>query len=470
MNWPLLGNSLLVAGASTVLAMLLGFALAVGLTASPPPWRKILFALTLAVLALPSFLVTNCWFDLLGANGLLSRWLPLNIYSPGGAVWILALLLWPIPALGLFSTWQKLEPTHLEMDPALRGAHLFRFLLWPAARPMLATTAALVFALAMNNFAVPAILQVKVFPSEVWVQYNTRLDPWAALLLSWPLLVAPLLLFLTLRRQEVSWPRQIAADLAPCFRRQLGPGWLLTVTMLCLLVLLLALAVPLAQLLTNARTWSEFTPALLAGQSALARSFGNAATTALLTVLLSLLRMRVRDPGWLWILFLVPGVLLGIGAITAFNRPGLDWFSRTSGIVLFVLVAHYWAVARTLMRTAHQSLDRDLMDAARLEGARGFTLFRWVMLPHLAPSLAAAAYIVYVLCLWDVETILLVIPPGGETLALRVFNLLHYGHNAQVNALCLLLLLLALAPLLLFAVWQGVCSILRSGRSGETAK
>ena len=32
---------------------------------------------------------------------------------------------------------------------------------------------------------------------------------------------------------------------------------------------------------------------------------------------------------------------------------------------------------------------------------------------------------------------------GGETLALRVFNLLHYGHNAQVNALCLTLLLVA---------------------------
>jgi len=35
---------------------------------------------------------------------------------------------------------------------------------------------------------------------------------------------------------------------------------------------------------------------------------------------------------------------------------------------------------------------------------------------------------------------ILVVPPGGETLALRVFNLLHYGHNAQVNALCLTLL------------------------------
>ena len=39
-------------------------------------------------------------------------------------------------------------------------------------------------------------------------------------------------------------------------------------------------------------------------------------------------------------------------------------------------------------------------------------------------------------------------------MALRIFNLLHYGHNAQVNALCLILLLVALAPLALYQMWQ----------------
>jgi len=46
----------------------------------------------------------------------------------------------------------------------------------------------------------------------------------------------------------------------------------------------------------------------------------------------------------------------------------------------------------------------------------------------------------------------LIVPPGGESLSLRIFNLLHYGHNSQVNALCLLLLALALLPLLVWIV------------------
>ena len=72
-------------------------------------------------------------------------------------------------------------------------------------------------------------------------------------------------------------------------------------------------------------------------------------------------------------------------------------------------------------------------------------MWRHVQWPQVAPQMAAAWYVVYLLCLWDVESMILVVPPGGETLALRIFNLLHYGHNEQVNALCLLLLGVALA-------------------------
>jgi iron(III) transport system permease protein len=70
--------------------------------------------------------------------------------------------------------------------------------------------------------------------------------------------------------------------------------------------------------------------------------------------------------------------------------------------------------------------------------------------------MGAVWYVMYLLCLWDVETLVLIYPPGGETLSLRIFNLLHYGHHAQVNALCLMLLGLALAPLLAWEAGQWV--------------
>ncbi|HWN94615.1 MAG TPA: ABC transporter permease subunit [Methylomirabilota bacterium] len=456
MNWTLLANSLLVAGASTGIALALGLAVAVAMTAAPPALRRVLLVLTVAVLALPSFLATNCWIDLLGVNGLLHRWLPLNIFSTAGAVWILALLFWPVPALAIWSAWQKLEPVHFEIDPQLRGASLFRYLLLPTAKSHLVVSGAVVFALALNNFAVPTILQVKVFTSEIWLQFNANLDALAAAQLSWLVILPPVLLLLFFRGVEFSWPRETAGGIAQVFRRQLGHPTLAGATAVCCAILILSLLAPLAQLLGTPRTWAEFLPALAAGRSAVLHSLLYAVSATGLALVLAIALARVRALGWLWILFFIPGVLLGIAAVSAFNHPVFDLFSRTAAIVIAVLLVRYFALARSITRTAIGSLDEHLLDSARLDGARGMGLFRRIILPQIAPQLAAAAYIVYVLCLWDVETILLVIPPGGETLALRIFNLLHYGHNAHVNALCLLLLLLALAPLVLFPIWKAL--------------
>jgi ABC-type Fe3+ transport system permease subunit len=151
--------------------------------------------------------------------------------------------------------------------------------------------------------------------------------------------------------------------------------------------------------------------------------------------------------------------LLGIGLTVVFNRPVLDGIYHGAGIVLIAWTVRYLALGWNGVAFALQSVDRDLTDAARLSGASGWALLRHVHWPQIAPQVGAAWYLTYLLCLWDVETLILIYPPGGETLALRIFNLLHYGHNAQVNALCLLLLALAVAPLL---AWRWV-----SGRGND---
>jgi iron(III) transport system permease protein len=103
---------------------------------------------------------------------------------------------------------------------------------------------------------------------------------------------------------------------------------------------------------------------------------------------------------------------------------------------------------------ALQRVDRDVLDAMRLETGSRWRVFWTGYWPQTGASLAGLWYVTYLLCLWEVETLVMIYPPGGETLALRVFNLLHYGHIAQVNALCLLLLALAVLPLILLVAWR----------------
>jgi iron(III) transport system permease protein len=136
-------------------------------------------------------------------------------------------------------------------------------------------------------------------------------------------------------------------------------------------------------------------------------------------------------------------------------------FYGTAALVLLAFALRYLAVGWTGVAVARRSVVPDLTDAGRLNGARPWALLRYVQWPQIATQAAAGWYITYLLCLWDVETLVLIYPPGGETLALRIFNLLHYGHHAQVNALCVTLLVVALLPLAGWSGWRACRSVFR---------
>ncbi len=467
MNWTLLLNSLLVAALTTLLAVILGFVAALFMGGLERRWRLLFLGVAVTAFSLPPFLVTNCWMRLIGLTGLWRDWLPVNLYSMGGAIFILTLMLWPIAALLTLAAWSRLEPAQFESEPALAGFFLVRWLLLPSARAGVRQSAVLIFVLALNNFAVPSLLQVKVFTAEVFVYFNTKFDPVGALAMSWPLILAPLLLLLMLRHTDVSWPRVEGSVSPGIFRRQIGRALPRLAGGVAVALAILSVGLPLADLVIDGKTWSELGATINAGQAAFLNSGILAAITAALICLVSLTTWRWRIGAWLWIPCLVPGVLLAIALVYLLNHPFLDWLYRGVGIVVLAWTIRYAAPGWNVTARAMRSRDSDLTDAARLEGASGWRLFRHVSWPQVAPQVLAAGYITYLLCLWDVETLAIVQPPGGETLAARVFGFLHYGHNAQVNALCLMLLLLALAPLLAIAASGFVRLVSSKARSGS---
>lgn len=451
MNWLLLQNSVLVAGGTALAALAVGFGTALWLRGLRDAWRRVGVAAAVIGLALPPFLITNCWLDLLGHAGRWRRWAPLEIYSLSGTVWILTLWLWPVSLLFILAALRKLQPAQLESEPALGGWNLIRWLILPAARGSMVAAGLLTFVLAWSNFAVPAILQTKVFPAEVWVSFNTTFDYAQALALSWPLLVVPALVLLARPRMAVIWPRAEAALRPALFRCRLGRGWHWSAAVAGVGALTASTAVPLSDLVLTSRTWAELPGAFAAGQPAVLNSIYFAGIAATVCMLTGLALARRRWPVVLWLLFLVPGVLLGIALIFLLNRGPLSGFYQSAGVVILALSLRYVAVSWSGAVEARRSLDTRWSDVARLHGATRWQMLRHVTWPQIGAELGAVWIVTYLFCLWDVETLILIIPPGCETLALRVFNLLHYGHNAQVHALCVLLLGAALLPL---AVWR----------------
>ena len=254
MNWLLIKNSFLVAGLTTLLAVSFGFVAALWTTSLGGRSQKFFLAAAVMALALPPFLVTNCWLHFLGHTGVWRSWLPFDIFSLGGSVWILTLLTWPITLLMVWSAWTQLEASQLESDSAVAGWTLIRAILWPIGRAAVAQAVVLTFVLALNNFAVPAILQIKVFPDEVWIRFNTTFDTMGAIQLSWPLVLVPLIMIVFFGRRGFPWPRSEGATTAKAFRRQLGRGWFWVSGACGVALCVLSFGLPLVQLGATKRT------------------------------------------------------------------------------------------------------------------------------------------------------------------------------------------------------------------------
>src|SRR5262249_46894252 len=221
----------------------------------------------------------------------------------------------------------------------------------------------------------------------------------------------------------------------------------------------LSLGLPLIQIASAKRTWTELPGALAAGRHQLWNSFLFATVSATILICLGVVANATRagrrdaPSPWVrlvgalfWMPFLAPGVVIGIALIAVFNHSFSALFYQSAGIVILAFAIRYLGLGWHSAGHALRTLDADVSDAARLEGATAIQMLGRVHRLDIGPQLAAGWYLIFVLCLWDVESMILVYPPGRETLALRIFNLLHYGDNAQVNALCLSLLILAAVP------------------------
>ncbi|MBX5193667.1 sugar ABC transporter permease [Rhizobium sp. NZLR3b] len=74
--------------------------------------------------------------------------------------------------------------------------------------------------------------------------------------------------------------------------------------------------------------------------------------------------------------------------------PAIDWFASMPLTAIGIIVTWQWAPFATLiLLTAIQSLDREQIEAARMDGARGLTLFFHITLPHLARAIGVVAMI-----------------------------------------------------------------------------
>jgi spermidine/putrescine transport system permease protein len=112
-----------------------------------------------------------------------------------------------------------------------------------------------------------------------------------------------------------------------------------------------------------------------------------------------------------------------------------------------------------------QDFDFTVVEAARDLGAGRWTTIRRILLPLLAPGLAAGGLLAFTLSIDDFVITFFVAGPGATTLPLRIYSMIKHGSPTLLNALSTILLLATfLAALLAHRVTAP-----RGGGPGESS-
>jgi alpha-glucoside transport system permease protein len=160
-------------------------------------------------------------------------------------------------------------------------------------------------------------------------------------------------------------------------------------------------------------------------------------------------------PGRDWLFLTVIGLLLVpiqmalIPMFSLYNR--LSLFDTIPGLILFH-TAFALPFAIFLLRNFFAGIPKDLMEAARIDGASEFRLFFKVILPLGLPAIASLA-IFQVLFVWNDLLIGLVLAQDNQPIAPHIASQLRQ-FSANLDVLAPASFFSAVIPLIIFAAFQ----------------
>src|SRR5215813_8270592 len=476
-------NSLILAGAVAVVSSVFGTALSWAVSRTDMPGRSLIRALVFAAFVTPSFLGATAWIFLAAPNsGWLNRaWValtgaehgPLNIYSLGGAIFVIAMYSYPY-TFAFASDALETIPSEMERSAALLGASWWRTtwrITLPLIRPALIAGALLSFLEALAEFGTPAFLLIpagrQVITTQLYLFFQFPTRPNLAAAYAIPLLLVTAGLFVLqqrlLRRGRFTTVAGKGAVREP-FR--LG-RWRWPLFVICLIPPLLSLVLPYGALLLTSlsRAWGKgpvqenltlewYRWALVENSSARAaiqHSLLYAAAAATIATGLAMFtafvtqRRLLRGARILAFValapFVVPGIILAIGFFLAYAKPPIVLYG-TAWMLIVAFATRFLPIAYSGSETAIRSVDVELENAARTLGASALGAFRRITVPLLKRHLITTWLTAFIPSLRELSSAVFLFTPATAVMTNLIFDLSDGGNFEPVSALAVLMMVL----------------------------
>jgi len=347
-----------------------------------------------------------------------------------------------------------LRPVLAAVDPNMENAafsmgasrwRVFRTVTLPLAVPGLANAFLLLFAASLADFATPLILAGNAFPvlpTQAYLQITGLFDLTGGAVLSILLLLPAAAVYLLQRfwvgrRSYVTvtgkaGPRSNAAGLTPLARGLLVASCVLvSLAILYFYALLVYASLVVAFGANHGWTLAHYHVIFTEGLPAIYDTLIIAAIGmplgGLYGVLVGYLVARRRFAGRhamevvSMINYALPGTIVGIAYLIAFNAPPIE----ITGTALIIIACYVFRYSPTGIRATIaqlQQIDRSIDEASMSLGARSGTTFRRITLPLIMPAFFAGLGVVFIRSMTAISATIFLVSIGWTLITVRILE------------------------------------------------
>lgn len=480
--WTIIGNTLLIGILAVAGAELLGITLAYIVTRTNVPGKSFLRTFAMLPMVMPTLVGAQAWIMLLGYSGILTKFfrnqfgieIP-SIYGWHGILLVLVLQFYPF-VFSMVSAALRSIDRSLEESAENLGASWFRKLrtiTLPLVLPAITSAGLLVFMYSVENFAVPVLIgrECKLLSVEIYNKYVSELggNPGMASALGMVLILITIgTLFL--QRYIVSRKEYKMASLAPLAVRKLSLLVKTLATFIAYFIVFISLF-PFIMIFYLSFVKSSG-PVLFFGQydlgnyiTAFSRAFRSIENSYFLATISTivgivfailvayvLVRKKGKLSGILDFLVVlplgIPGIVLGISLIVAFNKGPLI----LTGTWMILALSYFLRKTSFAVKAASSviyQLDPSLEEASMNLGVSPMRTFSKITVPLIVAGIISGATLMWITTICELSSTIVLYYGPWATMPIQIFERMSSGEFGVAAAFASMLAISVLIPLLL---------------------
>lgn len=482
-------HSLTLGAAVSILGTVIGFIFAYAVTRVDIPWKRFFNVTATFPIIAPPFMMSLSAILLFGKQGFVSNMIlndiiHFKIYGFYGLLVVETLTYFSTAYLTLYGVLQAIDPAleDAALDLGASKWKVFTRITLPLATPGIASAILLVFSQSLADFGNPMILagNYTILATQAYLtivgMYDMRSGAGLAILLLIPSLIA-----FGLQKYWVSRKSYVTVTGKPSSTRikMDHPVTKYSIFGLCLLltgVIFLFYGMVLFGSLVklwganHSLTFDNYKHVFTVGwgfiRDTLLLSSIATPIAGILAMIIAFLVVRKNFPGKRLmelvslLTFAVPGTVVGIGYILAFNQYPLK-LTGTAAIIVLLFIFRDLAVGVQTGIAELQQIDPSIEEAATDLGADSATTFRRITLPLITPAFYAGLAFTFVKCMTAVSAVIFVVSGKWNLITIAILGSVENSDLSQAAAFSVVIILF-----ILLALW--LIQFLVKQMQGET--